>query len=319
MHEVGSVFVADLTQPGSMQAVLKEAPGARRPGVHAQTFDAAGKPARINPRFREYEAALLNLQATVKSGEGIEDVLTVEASGTPSGDYAVSYSTDLPSLPAHVVFDSRYRYPDQPRLDMGHPDRDWLVDVGDAALVDKVAALPNPLAIRSAHLRQVDQVHLRDLADLGHLRSIRVLDRRHKAQFVDLSIPADLPVEHVHIVAERFDPEPLVNTPTLTYVALAGNTAPVSIAALAELPKLAWLELAEAAVADIDSITAFPALRVLSLNAQQWDELLNTAWTPGRLTAAELGRGSLPDATRWLTAIRGGHPVAHHRTIRGRC
>jgi hypothetical protein len=90
-------------------------------------------------------------------------------------------------------------------------------------------------------------------------------------------------------------------------------------AGLAELPKLAWLEPAGAAVADIDSIAAFPALRVLSLNAQQWDELLNPAWTPGRLVAAELGRASLPDATTWLTAIRGGHPVARHRTIRGRC
>jgi len=321
MHAVGSVFVADLTQPGSVQAVLKEAPGARRPGVHAQTFDAAGNPAHIRGSysFRSLEAALFNLLSAVKSVEGTEDVLVVEASGTPSGDYAVSYSTDLPSLPARVVLDPRHRYPNQPRLDKGDPVRDWLVDVGDAALVDKVAALPNPLVIRSVHLRRVDQVLLRDLAGLAHLRSVQVIDRRHKAQLVDLSIPADLPVEHVHIVAERFDPQQLANTPTLTYVALAGNTAPVSIAALAELPNLAWLDLAEAAVADIGSIAAFPALRVLSLNAQQWDELLNTAWTPGQLVAAELGRGSLPDATMWLTAIRGGHPVAHHRTIRGRC
>jgi hypothetical protein len=127
-----------------------------------------------------------------------------------------------------------------------------------------------------------------------------------------------LPVEHVHIVAERFDPQSLANTPTLTYVALAGNTAPVSIAALAGLPKLARLDLAEAAVADVGSVAAFPALRVLTLSAQQWDELLNTSWTPGGLVAAELGHASLPEATTWLTAIRGGHPVARHRTIRGR-
>jgi hypothetical protein len=56
-----------------------------------------------------------------------------------------------------------------------------------------VAALPDPLVIRSTHLRKVDQVRLPDLADLAHLRSIRVLDRRRKAQFVDLSIPAGLP------------------------------------------------------------------------------------------------------------------------------
>jgi hypothetical protein len=142
---------------------------------------------------------------------------------------------------------------------------------------------------------------------------------RRKARFVDSRIPAGMRVERVHILAERFDPRLLANTTTLTHVALAGNTAPVSVAGLAELPKLAWLELAGAAAADVGSIAAFPALRILSLNAQQWNELLETAWTPGRLIAAELGRASLLEATTWLTAIRGGHPVAHHRTIRRRC
>jgi hypothetical protein len=135
-----------------------------------------------------------------------------------------------------VVSDRRHHYPDDPLVGMGGRRTDGLVDVGDAALVDEVAALPNPLVIRSAHLRQVDQVHLRDLGDLGdlaHLRSIRVLDRRQKAQFVDLDIPAGLPIEHVHIVAERFDPQLLTNTPTLTYLELAANVVPVSVAALA--------------------------------------------------------------------------------------
>jgi hypothetical protein len=181
MQALGSTFVADLAQTGSLQASL------RNGGLHSQTYDAAGNPAHIfrSYRFGEHQAALLNLQSAVKSGEGIEDVLTVEASGTPSGDYAVSYSTDLSSLPARVDFDSRHRHPDRPRFHMDDPNREWLVDVGDAVLVDKVAAIPNPLAIRSAHLRQVDQVHLRDLADLVHLRSIRVLDRRQKTQVVD--------------------------------------------------------------------------------------------------------------------------------------
>jgi len=78
--------------------------------------------------------------------------------------------------------------------------------------------------------------------------------------------------------------------------------------------------LAEAAVADVSAIATFPALRVLSLNSHQWDELLRTGWTPGRLAAAELGgRASLAEAAAWLTAIRGaGHLTVRYRTVRGR-
>jgi hypothetical protein len=317
MHDLGSVFVADLTQPGSLQAVLSG-----RGGLFAATYDAAGNPAKIRRSYDPVggvKALLFKLRPAVGLGEAIEDVLAVEVSAAPSGDYVVSYSTDLRSLPVRVAFDSRSRYPDDPWLDMHRPGRDWIVDAGDSALVDEVAALSDPSVIQSAWLRLVDHVRLQDLADLARLRSIRVGVGRGVAQFVDLRIPAGMRVERVRVVAERFDPRPLANTPTLTHVALAGNTAPVSVAALAELPKLAWLELAGAAVADIGSIAAFPALRILSLNAQQWNELLNTAWTPEQLIAAELGRASLPEATTWLTAIRGGHPVARHRAIRGRC
>jgi hypothetical protein len=124
----------------------------------------------------------------------------------------------------------------------------------------------------------------------------------------------------MHIVAKRFDPHRLAATPTLAYLTLAGNTEPVSVAALAGLPNLVRLDLAEAAVADVGSIAAFPALRVLSLNAQQWDELLRSGWTPSRLAAAELGGwASVAEAAAWLPAIRGAdHPAVRLRTIRGR-
>jgi cell wall assembly regulator SMI1 len=200
------------------------------------------------------------------------------------------------------------------------PSHEWLVDVGDAALVDLVAAVADPSVVQLAHLRQVERVRLADLAGFPHLRSIRVLDVRRRAEHVDLSIPPGLPVEHVHIVAKRFDPHRLAATPTIAYLTLGGNTEPVSVAALAGLPNLVRLDLAEAAVADVGSIAAFPALRVLSLNAQQWDEFLRTGWTPSRLAAAELGgRASMAEAAAWLPAIRGAdHPPVRHRTIRGR-
>lgn len=165
----------------------------------------------------------------------------------------------------------------------------WLVDLGDAVLVDMVAAVPESSVIQRAHLRQVEQVRLGDLAGCSHLRSIRVPDAQQTAEYVDLSLPPGLPVEQVHIVAGRFEPHRLAATPTLTYVTLGGNTEPISVAALAGLPNLVRLDLAEAAVADVGSIATFPALRVLSLNAQQWDELLGIGWTPSRLAAAEVG------------------------------
>ncbi|HZD01831.1 MAG TPA: SMI1/KNR4 family protein [Actinomycetes bacterium] len=200
------------------------------------------------------------------------------------------------------------------------PDHQWLVDIGDAVLVDEVAAVPDASVIQLAHLRQVQQVRLAGLAGLPHLRCIRIIDVRQKAEYVDLSIPPGLPVEQVHIQARRFEPPRLAATPTLAYVTLAGNTEPVAVAALAGLPNLVRLDLADAAVADVGAIAAFPALRVLSLNAHQWDELLRTGWTPSRLAAAELGgRASVAEAAAWLPAIRGtGHPGVRYRTVRGR-
>lgn len=196
----------------------------------------------------------------------------------------------------------------------------WLVDVGDAALVDKVAAVPDASVVQLAHLRRVDQVRLADLAGFPRLRSIRMLDVRQKAEYVDLALPPGLPVEQVEVVAKWFEPHRLAATPTLAYVTLGGNSEPVPVAALAGLPNLLRLDLAEAAVADVGAIAAFPALRVLSLNARQWAELLRTGWTPSRLAAAELGgAASVGEAAAWLPAIRGaGHPPVRYRTIRGR-
>jgi hypothetical protein len=193
-------------------------------------------------------------------------------------------------------------------------------DIGDAFLADEAASVPDASVIQMAHLRKVAQVRLADLAGFSHLRLIRVVDVRQKAEYVDLSIPSGLPVEQVHIVAARFDPHRLAATPTIAYVTLGGNTEPVSVAALARLPNLVRLDLSEAAVADVASVAAFPALRVLILSAQQWDELLRTGWTPNLLAAVELGgHTSVAESAAWLTAIRGvGHPAVRYRTIRGR-
>jgi cell wall assembly regulator SMI1 len=528
MHQLGAAFAAGLTQPGSMQAVLWDRGGRWDRGHRRQTFDTAGNGARIGNWTKTFDAGLFALMARVESREGVDGEFVVELTATQSGDYVVSYSADLPSLPARVVFDDGYRYPNHPRPGMskplgaandgrptdpavlaevqaqvtefvewstrlrgepprftpgyseaellalearlgarlpedlralyrtihddngesgllgrfspapleqvvtpytegglygvhevdeglfaytpvvfethpyGHvrrlsrndwwvtfapdwggncaavdldpaelgaygqlltfgrdvhgpvayvaasvrhlmravlaarrgaepddetwivgewstPGHQWVVDVGEAALADLVAAIADASVIQQAHLRKVGRVRLADLAGFPRLRSVRILDARQKAGYVDLSIPAGLPVEQVHVEAERFDPRRLAATPTIAYLTLGGNAEPVSVAALAGLPNLVRLDLAEAAVADVGSIAAFPALRVLSLNPRQWDELLRTGWTPSRLAAAELGgHASIAEAAAWLGAIRGaGHPPVRHRTIRG--
>ncbi|MEH0937683.1 SMI1/KNR4 family protein [Micromonospora psammae] len=208
------------------------------------------------------------------------------------------------------------------------PNHEWSVDVGRRTLAEAVAAAPDPSVVQAAHLRAVTRVRLADLAAFPHLRAVRILDVRQKAEHVDLAIPTGLPVEQVHVVAARFEPERLAATPTLGYLTLAGNTEPVSVAALAALPNLVRLDLADAAVTDVVAVAGFPALRVLGLNARQWEALLDTGWTPGRLAAIELGgRASVPEAAAWLTRIRAlvadrtdgtGQPVVRYRTVRGR-
>jgi cell wall assembly regulator SMI1 len=518
VHELGSAFAAGLEQPGSMQAAVTES------GYRGQEYDAAGNRALVGHWGESFRAGLVALRARIRSREGGSGVVVVELAATRAGDYTVSYSGDLPSLPARVVFNDGYRYPNHPKPGMrkppaagndgrptdpavlaevqalvaefverhthlrgapplytpgyseaeivaveerlgvrlpedlralyrtihddtwesgllgrfspapleqvvawyheggpgsprwygsdellsdydpdglfaydpvvfetypyGHvrrlsrsdwwvtfapdhggndaavdldpaelgaygqllmhgrdvhgpivylaasvrqlmrtvlaamrgaqpgdedwgwhavgwsvPDHQWFVDLGGAALVDEVAAVDDA-----------------SLIQLPHLRSIRVLDSRQTAERVDLSIPPGAPVEQVHVQAKRFDPQRLAATPTLAYVTLGGNSEPVSVAALAGLPNLVRLDLAEATVADVGAIATFPALRALSLNPQQWAELLGTGWTPSRLAAVELGgRASLAEAAAWLTAMPGAsHAAVRYRTIRGR-
>jgi hypothetical protein len=199
------------------------------------------------------------------------------------------------------------------------PAHEWFVDLHDSDLAALVAAATDPSMTQFVHLRQADRLRLTDLAGLPHLRVIRVLDVRQKATHVDLSIPPGLPVEQIDITAEHFDPQRLAGTSTLRYVTLAGNTAPVRIAALAALPDLVRLDLAGAAVADVPAVATFPALRVLTLDPAQWQELLSTGWTPEKLAAARLGgRGHLAGVAQWHAALRGaGRPAMRHRTVRG--
>ncbi|MEU4623468.1 SMI1/KNR4 family protein [Actinoplanes sp. NPDC023801] len=181
------------------------------------------------------------------------------------------------------------------------------------------SGLPDPAVVQAVDVLEAPGVSFADLSGLPHLRSIVV----HAATGpVDMTIPPGLPVEKVHVVAAGFDPallagaRPPNGSPGLRFLTLAGNTAPVSIAALAALPGLLRLDLSGAAVTDIEAIAGFPALRVLVLNERQWTTLLAAGRLPGTLAAVSLaGDAGVAESTRWQKAF--GRAATHH-TLEGR-
>jgi hypothetical protein len=210
MHELGTAFAVGLTRPGSMQASLTAH------GQRSQTYDVAGNPALIGRWGALSGTDVYALMDRLRSITGVDGPFVVELTGSPVGDYVVSYcaggdSGELPALEPIVVRDAGYRFPDHPTPGMARP------------------------------------------------------------------------------------------------VATVNDGRPTDPAVLAEVQTL------------VAAVATFPALRVLTLDATQWLELLGTGWTPQRLAAARLGgRGGVPGAATWHTAIRGaGQPTVQHRTIRG--
>jgi Leucine-rich repeat (LRR) protein len=163
------------------------------------------------------------------------------------------------------------------------------------SLPDLVAAEGDPGRVQRVQLMGVTDVNLRDLAGLPALRSIRVAARPATGEHVGLALPAGAPVELLDVAAGRFEPGQLAGAPDLKFLTLSGNREPVRIAELAAVPGLLRLDLSGADVADLPAISALPALRVLTLNGDQWDSLLRSGWDPRGLAAAELA-GSRTDA-----------------------
>jgi cell wall assembly regulator SMI1 len=168
------------------------------------------------------------------------------------------------------------------------PDPEWRVSVGDRSLPELVAELPAAGDVQNAYFVNVAELSLGDLAGLPALRSVGVGAYPAKPGHVDLTPPAGAPVELVDVTAASFEPGRLAGAPHLAYLTLAGNREPVRIADLAKVPGLLRLNLAGAAVADVPAIAAFPALRVLILDGDQWEALLASGWDPRGLAAAEI-------------------------------
>ncbi|MDI1462186.1 SMI1/KNR4 family protein [Catellatospora sp. KI3] len=102
-YELASAFASGLTEAASMQAVVAER------GMQSQTYGAGGRPARLGGRN-----GMPLLLARMRSAAGATDALCVEVAVTETGEYTVTYSGDVPSLPPRVVLDRAYRFPNHP-------------------------------------------------------------------------------------------------------------------------------------------------------------------------------------------------------------
>jgi cell wall assembly regulator SMI1 len=194
----------------------------------------------------------------------------------------------------------------------GPPSPQWRADLSTGDLAGLVAAVEDPALVQIAEVHEASEIRLADLSRFPHLRSIAVRDR---ADRVDMTLPPGLPIERLHVAANHFDPATLAAASGLRYLTLSGNTSPVPVAALAALPDLLRLDLSGAAVADIEALAGFPALRMLTLNGRQWTTLLSVGRLPATLAAVSLGgTAGVADGVRWQQAF--GRAATLH-TLRG--
>ncbi|GIF72525.1 SMI1/KNR4 family protein [Asanoa siamensis] len=161
--------------------------------------------------------------------------------------------------------------------------------------VDSVADVP--VTAQGVVLRTEAPVRFADLLRVDSLRSVVVT-----APLVDLTRSAELPLERLHVSAERWVPAALPKT--IVDLTMGGNAEPTPVADLAALPHLARLDLSGAAVSDIEAVATFAALKVLTLDGRQWTDLLASGWRPTHLAAAGLGgTAGVGDAARWSQAF----------------
>jgi cell wall assembly regulator SMI1 len=166
--------------------------------------------------------------------------------------------------------------------------------------------------VQALDLGGAARVSLAGLGPLTRLRVLRVCD----AESADLALPAGVPVESLEVRVPSVDLAGLVGHPTLWDLTVAGTAGPVEIAPLAGLPALERLELAGVDVPDLELVAKLPRLRVLSLDAAQWQRLREAGAVPAGLAAAELaGDNPFDTEAEWLA---GFDRAAAGRVLRGR-
>ncbi|MCG3757042.1 SMI1/KNR4 family protein [Amycolatopsis sp. Poz14] len=183
------------------------------------------------------------------------------------------------------------------------PYENHVLLIRDVAKTDLAAELgtANREAVQSCHL--TDGAHL-DLAALEPLGGLRELGA-HRMRSV---VPAvtNLPLlESLTIAAEQTDLKALAGHPTLWDLTLSDLTHPVDLTPLATLPNLTRLAISGLDIPAIDQLAQLPALRVLTLDADQLTRLLASGHRIPQLAALTIsGRVLLSDAVEFLRHFR---------------
>ncbi|BCY11744.1 SMI1/KNR4 family protein [Actinoplanes sp. L3-i22] len=100
LHRLGRAFVAGLREPGYQLTTV------RPDGTRSQTYTMAGAPALLGRwNTLDLNDAMAALPGVAGGG------LVVEMIGSPDRTYTIHWSRDVPSLPARIVLDERYRLP----------------------------------------------------------------------------------------------------------------------------------------------------------------------------------------------------------------
>ncbi|MEV0700680.1 SMI1/KNR4 family protein [Saccharopolyspora sp. NPDC050389] len=169
-------------------------------------------------------------------------------------------------------------------------------DFGDRNLAEVVSRIDDSYPAQCLYLNDAEQLDLGALAPLNGLRELSI----NRASSVNARI-GDLPaLERAAIETERIDLAGLAGHPLLWDLKLAGTTDPIDIEVLRALPSLARLDLSVVEVVDLLVVADLPGLRVLILNAQQWDRLRAADRRPAKLAAAErVGTSSLRETAEW--------------------
>ncbi|WP_336158232.1 SMI1/KNR4 family protein [Amycolatopsis sp. VC5-11] len=185
----------------------------------------------------------------------------------------------------------------------GLPVRDPAESVRDRAdPAEAIAGAEHPELVQACYLRHEGDLDLTVFESLGSLRDIGVRGAKTVTPTV-----TNLPLlESLTIAAEQADLEALTGHPTLWDLTLSDLTHPVDLSPLATLPNLTRLTISGLDIPAIDQLAHLPALRVLTLDANQLTRLLASGHRLPQLAALTIsGRVLLPDAVEFLRQLRG--------------
>lgn len=183
-----------------------------------------------------------------------------------------------------------------------YPRTDMVMSLEGQDLRSALAATEDVESLQRLTLRHAGHVELAPLAELPLLRGLRVVD----SDSVDFRGLHGCPLEEIEVKTAETDLAPLAGHPSLRALKVSGG----AVVAVAPAPGLSIVDLSNAVVPDLAGVLGLPALKVLTLHVDQWQEVRDRFATPAGLVAATItGQDSLAHAAEWASWLAGG-PVA---------